>query len=72
MSVAETAQRKYMSELASPPLESQAGVTKSAMKNTNARQRRSSARKVVISDNPAMSNGATMRTMNQTGTTENS
>jgi len=31
----------------------EAGLTKSAMKNTQSKQRRSSARKVVISDNPA-------------------
>ena len=48
---------------------SEAGATKSNLKATNAaRQRRSSTRKVVISDNPMNQTGksSTMRGMNQT------
>ena len=50
-----------------------AGATKSALKSNTARQRRGSARKVVISDNPMNATGksGTMRTMAQTGNTEN-
>ena len=51
-----------------------AAATKSALRDKNARQRRSSARKVVISDNPMNQTGksGTMRSMGQTGlSTEN-
>ena len=50
-----------------------AGATKSALKSTTARQRRGSARKVVISDNPMQGTGksGTMRSMAQTGNAEN-